>query len=169
MKTSNILHTKPTAPSGEASGSAIDSPNYPSSATSTHSSYIQYYSGSSYKLDKIIWSNTKLFPYVDVNQGSISAALLSPPFAGKDPQPVGLGFTLIRQKLVPNALLEKVDRQLDYTRLNCHQVTNIRDLFEADFLESLTKTELDLLGDVVLIMIELGLMPITLDETEEAE
>lgn len=85
------------------------------------------------------------------------------PFAGDSiTAPHGLGFFLVNGTLVPKPFLEEVESQLQSVRLNCYDVTQVSDLFEPEFLDTLSATELSVLGDCVLVLIDKGSVPISL-------
>jgi hypothetical protein len=106
---------------------------------------------------------SKIFPTTFVNEGSIAAVInVAPEFAGTVPPPKGLGFTLVRGTLVSHSFRDEVESQLQYERLNCWEVTTVNSLFTQHFLDSLTAVQQDVLGDVVMLLIEKGSVPITL-------
>jgi hypothetical protein len=104
------------------------------------------------------------YSYADVNAESIAAVMeVAQPFAGGHiAAPQGLGFFLVNGTLVPKSFLEDVESQLQSVRLNCFDVTQVADLFEPEFLDTLSANELRVLGDVVLVLIDRGCVPISL-------
>jgi len=122
-----------------------------------------------FDLDEGPKKTSKLFLNADVSTESIDACIaVAPMFAGTTTPPKGLGFSLIGSKLVPNDFLLKVESALMHIRLNCYETTAVDDLFAEEFLASLTASERDVLGEVVLLQIELGHIPLTLLKTREA-
>ena len=112
---------------------------------------------------------SKLFPAAGVDAASIAALIsLAPQFAGTTTPPKGLGFSLINGALVPNSFLDEVQGEITYARLNCYEVTKVADLFEQTYLDSLIASEMDVLGECVLLLIEQGMVPLSLIITKEA-
>ena len=113
---------------------------------------------------------SKLFPYANVHEESIKGVIwVAPEFAGTTTTPPkGLGFSLIRDTLVSNSFRDEVTDELQHARLNCYEVTRVADLFEQTYLDSLTMAEMDVLGEVVMLLIEKGVVPISLVSAEAA-
>ncbi len=106
---------------------------------------------------------SNLFPYADVSADSIAAVFnVASEFTNTEEPPIGLGFTLIDDTLVPNTFLDDVDAALSPIRLNCFEVTRVADLFDEAFLASLTVLEREVLGGCVMLLLEKGLVPISL-------
>ena len=102
------------------------------------------------------------FPYADVHEASVEAVACSMhQYADSTTPPKGLGFTLIKGILVSNSFLGEVERQL-VDRLNCFEVHRVTDLFTDSFVRSLTASQLAVLGECVLVLIEMGHVQITL-------
>ena len=109
------------------------------------------------------------FPYADVNKGAIEAVALDmPEYSDSATPPTGLGFTLISGKLVPNGFLYEICIQLQ-GRVNCYDVIGLDELFTPYYLVSLTASEMAVLGECVLLLIERGDVCITLiDKKKQA-
>ncbi|MBK6593299.1 MAG: hypothetical protein IPG23_11435 [Burkholderiales bacterium] len=113
---------------------------------------------------------SNIFPYADVDTGSIAALIqVAPQLASTTTPPNGLGFSLVKDVLVSNTFLNTVESELGHhLRLNCFAVTRVSDLFTQTFLDSLTPLELEVLGACVLMLIKKGSVPISLIDTEKA-
>lgn len=112
---------------------------------------------------------SKLFPAADCNAESL--AFLTecvPSFAGTAALTGPVGFYLIKSTLVPHRFIDDVEYELTSKRLNCFEVTKISDLFEDIYLASLTASEMDVLGECVLLLIEQGRLPFSLIDSKEA-
>lgn len=112
---------------------------------------------------------SNFYSYADVNADSLAAVIeVTRPFAGDyEAAPTGLGFFLINGNLVPNTFLEEVEARLHRVRLRCFDVTPVSDLFEPEFLDTLSSKGLSVLGDVVLVLIDKGF--VVLDLTVNAK
>jgi hypothetical protein len=112
---------------------------------------------------------SNLFPTANCNAESIAFITQHvPSFAGTSAPPKRLGFHLIKETLVPDSFVEDVGYALSEERLNCFEVTKISDLFGDTYLESLSASELDVLGACVLLLIEQGTVPFSLIKTKRA-
>ncbi len=111
-----------------------------------------------------------MFPYADIDSGSIAALIkVAPELASSTTPPTGLGFTLVKDILVPNTFLNDVEYELGkHARLNCFDVTRVSELFSESFFDSLTSLELSVLGECVLMLIEQGNVPISLIDPKKA-
>jgi len=113
---------------------------------------------------------SNIFPYADVDTGSIAALLqVAPSFASTTTPPKGLGFSLVKDILVSNTFMNEVSRELgSHLRLNCFDVTRVSDLFTCTFMESLTPLEVEVLGECVLMLINKGEVPLSLIRKEQS-
>jgi hypothetical protein len=112
---------------------------------------------------------SKLFFSADCNAETLAFLAESvPSFAGKGVPKGPVGFHLVKNTLVPYSFLQDLECELMNTRLNCFAVTKISELFEEAFLASLTASEMDVLGECVLLLIEKGYVPFSLINTKEA-
>lgn len=112
---------------------------------------------------------SKLFPAADVDADSIAAVInFAPKFAGTTAPTGHVGFYLIKGTLVPYRFLGDLEFELTYKRLNCFEVTKISDLLEEIYLASLSESELDVLGECVLLLIDEGRVPFSLIDPKEA-
>ena len=112
---------------------------------------------------------SNLFLAADCDADAIAFVAANVPDSARAPAPCGpVGFHLIRNTLVPYAFVEQVQDELMHQRLNCFAVTKVADLFTEEFLASLTPTEMDVLGEAVLVLIENGLVAFSLVNAKEA-
>lgn len=111
---------------------------------------------------------SKLFPAADCNAESIAFVTeCVPSFAGTAAPTAPVGFYLIKDTFVPYSFLDELGGELTYARLNCFEVTKLSDLFEKAYIASLTASELNVLGECVLLLIEQGIVPFSLINTKK--
>jgi len=112
---------------------------------------------------------SKLFPSANCNAESIAfVTKCVPSFAGTSAPTGPVGFHLVKDTLVPYSFLQDVEYELTEKRLNCFEVTKMSELFDEAYLTSLSGSELDVLGECVLLLIEQGTVPFSLINTKEA-
>lgn len=112
---------------------------------------------------------SKLWPSTDCNADYLADIAAGSPELGEIIEAHGRsGFFSIGNNLVSHFFIDRVARELEKTMLSYFGVTNALALFDGEFLKSLTVSELAVLGDSVLLLIEQGRAPIDFAEQAEA-
>lgn len=109
-----------------------------------------------------MWSSTKC------NQAYLADMAKISPDLGKIIASYGRnGFFYVRGAMVSYLFINRVERELRKTMLGYFSARYVFDLFDSEFIGSLTESERAVLGDCVLLLIEAGRVPLDFAEPKE--